>query len=61
VNTNDDQQIKELEAKVCELEEIRKHESFRFSLESIASDVLASPLMTTSKFVLISWAQQYLN
>ena len=30
--------MKQLEAKVCELEEIRKHESCRFSLESIASD-----------------------
>ena len=38
VNTEDDQHMKQLEAKVCELEEIRKHESCRFSLESIASD-----------------------
>ena len=38
VNTEDDQQMKQLKAKVCELEEIRKHESCRFSLESIASD-----------------------
>lgn len=38
VNTEDDQQMKQLEVKVCELEEIRKHESCRFSLESIASD-----------------------
>ena len=27
VNADDDQQMKQLEAKVCELEEIRKHES----------------------------------
>ena len=42
VNTDDDQQVKKLEARVCELEEeikeLRKGESSRFSLESIASD-----------------------
>ena len=42
VNTDDDQQVKKLEARVCELEEeikeLRKDESSRFSLESIASD-----------------------
>ena len=38
VNTEDDQHVKQLEAKVHELEEIRKYESYRFSLESIVSD-----------------------
>ena len=42
MNTDDDQQVKTLEARVCELEEeikeLRKSESSRFSLESIASD-----------------------
>jgi hypothetical protein len=39
MNTDDDQQMKDLEAKVCELEEIRKHKSFRFSIASDDSKV----------------------
>ena len=42
VSIDDDQQVKKLEARVCKLEEeikeLRKGESCRFSLESIASD-----------------------
>ena len=42
VNTADDQQVKTLETRVCELEEeigeLREGEGCRFSLESIASD-----------------------
>ena len=71
VNTADDQQVKTLETRVCELEEeireLREGEGCRFSLESIASDdskvafYTGSLLLTTSKYVLISWVQQYLR
>jgi hypothetical protein len=64
VNTDDDKQMKELQAKVCELEETRKHESFRFSLESIASDdskVVFYTGFPSYDHLKISWAQQYLS
>ena len=43
MNTNDDQQVKQLEAEVCELEEIRKHDHLKICfdfncLESIVSN-----------------------